>query len=46
MQEEGNTNDYQQLGREESWYSPPETMRSSRASLDNFEFAEEGFAGA
>ena len=44
--QEGNTHDYQQLGLEESWYSPPETMQSSLASLEDFEYAEEGFADA
>lgn len=41
---EGNPHDYHQLGQEESWYTPPETMQSSMASLDDFDFAEEGFA--
>lgn len=46
QEEDGNKHDYHQLGPEESWYSPPETMQSSLASLDDFEIAEEGFVNA
>ena len=33
-----------QPGTKEKWYSPPETMQSSLASLDDFQDSEEGFS--
>lgn len=43
---ERSAKDYGQQGEgqesSENWYSPPETMQSSLASLDDFEIAEEG----